>query len=193
MADLNSINLTGYLGKDAKFTRTQKNTTVANFSLGNTISMPDGGGSWKKVTTWFNVSSFGADADYMQQYGSAKGTRLAITGKLFEEKYTGRDNVEHTSLKIVATSIIILDSKGAAGQDFDEEEETDEWNDDLEPVRPQRSASQPPTRQVARAGAPANTRPATTARPATRPASPPTRTRVVTELEDANGLEEPPF
>ena len=108
----NSVRVIGNLGKNAEKKMFEGGKSVVNFSVADTRK-------WKKVgkdnkmesqerTIWWNCSSSNAEkiAEYM-----LKGKMVLVEGNMDIDKWTDKNQVEHSMPKIWVTNIELLDKK----------------------------------------------------------------------------------
>ena len=103
MSDLNSCSFTGRVTKDAVVESIgAKGTQITKFSIANNT----GFGQYAK-TNFFNVQVWGkagvAIAEYLK-----KGKQVAVTGMLENQKWTGKDGLEHDSWNLTCQSVTLL-------------------------------------------------------------------------------------
>lgn len=103
MSDLNSCSFTGRVTKDAVVESIgTKGTQITKFSIANNT----GFGQYAK-TNFFNVQVWGkagvAIAEYLK-----KGKQIAVTGMLENQKWTGKDGLEHDSWNLTCQSVTLL-------------------------------------------------------------------------------------
>lgn len=104
---MNRITIAGNVGKDIELKYLPSGMAVANFSVADTTGKDD-----KRKTIWHNVTVFGDLAE--NTAGSVvKGTRVVIEGRLTEDKYTNKDGVEVTKMKVLADDVSISVRFGA--------------------------------------------------------------------------------
>ena len=103
MSDLNSCSFTGRVTKDAVVESIGvKGTQITKFSIANNT----GFGQYAK-TNFFNVQVWGkagvAIAEYLK-----RGKQVAVTGMLENQKWTGKDGLEHDSWNLTCQSVTLL-------------------------------------------------------------------------------------
>jgi single-strand DNA-binding protein len=109
---LNKIMLIGNLGKDPEFTITPDGTPVAKFSLAvNRYTKSNG--ERKEETEWFNIVAWRQLAEVCEKY-LHKGSKVYIEGRLSQRKYTDRENIQRTSVEVIANDMQMLDTKTAS-------------------------------------------------------------------------------
>lgn len=101
---MNSVNITGRLTKDPTAAATQSGTSVASFSIA--WSEPFG----EKRTSFFDVTAFGKTADFAAKW-LKKGTKVEVTGRLTQDRYTTRDGQQASKVKVIATELGFAESK----------------------------------------------------------------------------------
>ena len=117
---MNRITIAGNVGKDIELKYLPSGMAVANFSVADTTGKDD-----KRKTMWHNVTVFGDLAE--NTAGSVvKGTRVVVEGRLTEDKFTNKEGVEVTRIKVLADDVSISVRFGA-----------------YEPVQPAASGSDP--------------------------------------------------
>ena len=103
MSDLNCCSFTGRVTKDAVVESIgAKGTQITKFSIANNT----GFGQYAK-TNFFNVQVWGkagvAIAEYLK-----RGKQVAVTGMLENQKWTGKDGLEHDSWNLTCQSVTLL-------------------------------------------------------------------------------------
>lgn len=97
-SSMNSLTVTGRLGKDAE-TRSVGETTVTGFSVASDIGYGD-----KKQTIWLDCSVWGKRGSALQEY-LVKGTKVTVVGELSEREYTDKNGVDKKSLSVRVSEI----------------------------------------------------------------------------------------
>lgn len=101
MPNVNKFYGVGHLGKDPEIRVTQSGTSVANFSVGITISEKQNG-EWVKATEWINCIAFGKQAEWL---GDAKKGDLCIfNGRMKTESYE-KDGQKKYITKIICDDV----------------------------------------------------------------------------------------
>lgn len=111
MASFNKIIIVGYLGRDPEMRYTPQGTAVCNFSVATTEKRKDKAGDSQEVTTWFRVTVWGKQAEFVNEY-LTKGRQVYIEGRLRQDEYTDRDGNKRQTLEVTATEIQALGAKG---------------------------------------------------------------------------------
>lgn len=114
MSSFNKIIIVGHLGKDPELRYTPQGTAVCDISVATSEKRKDSAGEAQDITTWFRVSIWGRQAELANQY-LAKGRQVYIEGRLRQEEYTDRDGNRRTSLKVHASDLQFLGTRGEEG------------------------------------------------------------------------------
>jgi len=113
---LNKVILIGNLGKDPEVSYTPSGIAVAKFSMATSEKWKDAEGNFQERTEWHNIVAWRKLAEICGQY-LKKGSKAYIEGKLqtrsWDDKNTG---VKKYMTEIVADNLIMLDSRGQAGE-----------------------------------------------------------------------------
>lgn len=93
---MNSVNLTGRLGKDPEIKTTNSGKSVTAFS----VAVQDG----KDRTYWLPIVAWENTAEFICKYFH-KGDGIEITGKLTERKYEDQGGNKRSVVEVVATNV----------------------------------------------------------------------------------------
>jgi len=110
---INTVTLTGRLGKDIELRKTTSGLSVTNFSIANERSR---GGQQDKVTDWINCVVWKQGADYLSNYAH-KGDMIGITGRLQNSSYTDRTTGKTITVTEVLCDHVEIESKKQANAD----------------------------------------------------------------------------
>ena len=111
MATLNKVSLIGYLGHDPEMRTTGSGEPVAQLSVATTETWKDKGtGERREATEWHRVILYRRFADVAGQY-LKKGSLVYIEGRLQSRKWTGKDDIERTTVEIIADDMRMLGSR----------------------------------------------------------------------------------
>lgn len=103
MSDLNSCSFIGRVTKDAVVESIgAKGTQITKFSIANNT----GFGQYAK-TNFFNVQVWGKAGVAISEY-LKRGKQVAVTGMLENQKWTGKDGLEHDSWNLTCQSVTLL-------------------------------------------------------------------------------------
>lgn len=100
---INSVVIGGRLTKDPELKMSNNGKNLCNF----TIAVNEGK---DHPASFFNCTAFGITAENMQKY-LAKGSQVAVTGKLQQRKYTDKNGQNRESISILANDVTFLDSR----------------------------------------------------------------------------------
>ena len=106
---MNSIIITGRLGRDPELRQSDSGTPWA------TVSVAEGGDE----PNWFDVKCFNRTAEILDEYGS-RGRKVAIQGRMVQKSYE-KDGETRRAWRLIANRIEFLDSPTGS-----EEPETNE-------------------------------------------------------------------
>lgn len=85
---MQSITITGGLGRDAELKQTQGGDSILSFSVGSSQGYGD-----KKSTNWFRCTVWGKRGASIAQY-LTKGTKVTVQGELTIGEYDGKAQYE---------------------------------------------------------------------------------------------------
>lgn len=100
---MNSITITGNLGKEAELRSLADGTSVASFSVADSMGRD-------KPTIWWNCSLFGKRADTLLQY-LTKGQQVTIIGTVSEREWTDKDGQKHKSMDVRVQDVALQGGK----------------------------------------------------------------------------------
>ena len=103
---MNTVILTGNLGRDVDTRYTQSGSAVANMNLATTEKYKG-----ETKTEWHRLVAFGKTAEIAAQYLS-KGSKIGIQGKI-QTRTWDKDGVKQYTTEIVVDRLEFLDSKGS--------------------------------------------------------------------------------
>ena len=110
---VNSIVLSGRLGKNVELRSTTGGKSVASFS----IAVDDGWGE-KKSTIWVNIEVWDKTAEAVSKLVTA-GKRVAVVGSLKEDVWQDKNGDKKSRFKVLASRVDIIDfpEKESEGED----------------------------------------------------------------------------
>ena len=106
MSDVNNQNITGRMGRDAELAFTPNGTAVLKFSVANN-QRERVNGEFANVTTWYNVTVWGQQAQNLATY-LTKGKTVFVSGTPKTSLYKRNDGTDAISNDISATSVNII-------------------------------------------------------------------------------------
>lgn len=108
---LNRVSLIGYLGKTPEVKSLKNGMFFCNLTLATSEQYKDRNtGEKKQNTEWHNVVLFNNLAEVSGKY-LLKGSKVYVEGKLQTDKWKDKNGFDRWTTKIIAKSIIMLDSK----------------------------------------------------------------------------------
>lgn len=96
---MNSITVTGNVGRDPELKYTAGGMAVLKFSVADTRGKDD-----KKQTSWHDVVVFGEQAESVSAQVS-KGTRVIVAGRIQVDSYEKKDGTKGKKVEIVADEV----------------------------------------------------------------------------------------
>jgi single-strand DNA-binding protein len=96
---MNSISISGTLGKDSELKFLQDGTPIANFSLADNQS-------GNKPAIWWNCAIFGKRAESLAPY-LLKSSMVTVIGQVSQREYTDKDGVKRTVFDVKADNIML--------------------------------------------------------------------------------------
>lgn len=133
---MNSLTITGSIGKDCEIRMLADGTPVAAFSVADNQAGKD------KPPVWWSCSLFGKRAESLSQY-LLKGQQVTVIGSVTERSYTDKDGNQRKSMDVRVNDVALQGGK--------REPQSHEYQRPEEMAAPPR-ASQPAPRQAAAAG-----------------------------------------
>jgi single-strand DNA-binding protein len=107
---MNRATLIGNLGADPELRYTQSNTGVLKFRIATTESYKDADGNRQENTQWHQIVLWGKRGEALANI-LRKGSRCCIEGRIENRSYDGDDGVKRYVSEVVATNIVLLDSR----------------------------------------------------------------------------------
>ena len=96
---MNSLVITGNLGKDAEMRSLNDGTPVLSFSVADSQGRD-------KPTIWWNCALYGRRAESLQQY-LTKGQQVTVIGNVTEREWTDRDGVKRKSMDVRVSDLAL--------------------------------------------------------------------------------------
>jgi single-strand DNA-binding protein len=111
---MNKVFIIGRLVRDVDLKYAASGMAVAKFSLACNEKRKEGEG-WVDEANFFDITLFGKTAESLSQY-LVKGKRIAVDGKLKQERWEDRDTGKARSkVSVTALNIQLLDSGNNGG------------------------------------------------------------------------------
>jgi len=108
--DMNRVTLIGRLIRDPELRHTQGGIAIGNFSIANNKSYTTTGGEKKEIVSYFDCTAWGKLGEIIVEYGK-KGRRIAIDGRLQQQRWTDKDGGNRSKVEIVVDTFQLLDGK----------------------------------------------------------------------------------
>ncbi|MEQ1977472.1 single-stranded DNA-binding protein [Xenorhabdus sp. SGI240] len=118
---INTIIVSGNLGKDCEQRWTPAGKPIASFSL----PVKQGYGEHAK-TSWVICKMFGAKAEKLPQY-LPKGTKVMVTGEFVMEEWTAQDGTKRSA------AVIIVEKLDFGGNGQGSQQQSQFWGQPLPP------------------------------------------------------------
>ena len=115
---LNKVTLIGNLTRDPELRYTPQGTAVCSFGLATNRQWSTETGEKKEDVEFHRVVAWNKLAEICSQL-LAKGRKVYIEGRLQTRNWTTDDNQKRSITEVIANEMILLDSKGQSGGDFD--------------------------------------------------------------------------
>jgi len=103
----------GNLGRDPEMRYTPTGKPVTSFSVAVNRVYNSAEGERKEETEWFRVSAWNKLAETCSQY-LRKGSKVYVEGRLRTRTWEGQDGQKRLDLEIVASEMLMLDTKPRA-------------------------------------------------------------------------------
>jgi single-strand DNA-binding protein len=100
----NSVELSGFAGKDPLILKLDSGKTVARFSVGTHQMLKDGSDKWIRITTWHKILAWGNLAMQVAQY-VRQGSYVSIHGRLRSRTIIDQNDQAQTEVFVVAQKI----------------------------------------------------------------------------------------
>lgn len=104
---MNSITVSGQLGKDSERRALNDGTAVVSFSVADSMGKDKG-------TIWWNCSMFGKRADSLQPY-LTKGQSVTVVGTVSEREWTDKDGQKRKSMDVRVNDVALQGGKREGG------------------------------------------------------------------------------
>ena len=106
---MNSITITGHLGRDIELRSLSDGTPVGGFSVADSQGRD-------KPVTWWRCSLFGKRAESLAPY-LKKGQQVTIVGSVTEREYTDKDGQKRTSIDVRVNDLALQGGRPEAQQE----------------------------------------------------------------------------
>lgn len=109
---INSVTISGNLGRDPELRATAGGTQVLTMSVCVNDRRKNQAGEWEDKPNWVRAVMFGRRAEGVSRY-LAKGSHVAISGKLSESKWQDREGNNRSSIEVIADEIDFTASRAS--------------------------------------------------------------------------------
>ena len=109
----NKVNLIGNLGMTPEVKSLDGGQKLAKVSIATNETYKNNKGEKVTETQWHNLIAWGKVADIAEKY-LAKGTEVAIEGKLINHNYTDKAGVKKYVTEVQVNEILLLGRKASA-------------------------------------------------------------------------------
>lgn len=106
---MNSITITGHLGRDIELRSLSDGTPVGGFSVADSQGRD-------KPAIWWRCSIFGKRAESLAPY-LKKGQQVTIVGSVTEREYTDKDGQKRTSIDVRVNDLALQGGRPEAQQE----------------------------------------------------------------------------
>ncbi len=111
---LNKVMLIGNVGRDPEMRYLQSGEAVTTFSVATNRRWNGPDGQPREDTEWHNIVAWGKLAEQCNEY-LTKGRKVYIEGRLQTRSWDGPDGQKRYRTEIVASSMVMLDSRPREG------------------------------------------------------------------------------
>ena len=113
---INRVNISGNIGGDPELRTSASGTSVLRFSVAvNDRVKNQQTGEWEDKANWVDVAMFGSRAESVSKY-LAKGSKVAIEGKLRQNKWQDKDGNNRSKLEVIVDEIEFMSGQQGAAQ-----------------------------------------------------------------------------
>jgi single-strand DNA-binding protein len=128
MQDINSVNLSGRLTKNARLKYAGDNPLL-EFSIATNRSVKKGG-EWKEEASFFDCFLWGKLGEAIEQK-MKKGSMIYVSGELKQDRWKTKDGSSRSKIKIKVNRILIAESSKNKTENIEKNDtENIEKNDD---------------------------------------------------------------
>jgi len=105
---MNSITVTGNLGKDSELRRLPNGDPVCSFSVADSLGKD-------KPTIWWSCALWGKRGESLQQY-LVKGQQVTVVGNVTEREWTDKDGQKRKSMDIRVNDLALQGGRKESGE-----------------------------------------------------------------------------
>lgn len=125
---LNKVMIIGNVGRLPEMRYTPNGNPVTTFTVATNRRWLTPEGEPREETEWFNIVAWNKLAENCNQLISTKGTKVYVEGRLQTRSWEGQDGQKRTRTEVIASSVILLDSRPKSGAAIEES-----FADEVEP------------------------------------------------------------
>lgn len=125
---LNKVMIIGNVGRIPEMRYTPNGNPVTTFAVATNRRWLTPEGDSREETEWFNIVTWNKLAENCNQLITTKGTKVYVEGRLQTRSWEGQDGQKRTRTEVIASSVILLDSRQRSAAVVD-----DTYGDDIEP------------------------------------------------------------
>lgn len=114
---LNKVMLIGNLTRDPELRYTPQGTPVCTIGLATNRAWTDSGNQKQESTEFHRIVAWNKLAELCSQL-LFKGRKVYFEGRLQTRNWTGQDGQERQTVEIIASDMIVLDSKRKEGEEY---------------------------------------------------------------------------
>ena len=107
---MNTVALLGNITNDINIKYTKDGATIASFSIAVNRKYRKADGTMAEEVSFFDAVAFGKTGEVIGQY-FGKGSRILITGRLKQERWTAQDGTNRSKVVIVVDGFDFIDRK----------------------------------------------------------------------------------
>ncbi len=112
---INSVNISGNLGRDPELRATKTGMQVLSFSV-CVNARAKRNGEWTDKANWVDVTLYGNRAESLSRY-LAKGTHVTVSGRLDQRTWEAKDGTKRSKLEVICDEIDFTGGKREQGQE----------------------------------------------------------------------------
>lgn len=112
---INSVNISGNLGRDPELRATKTGMQVLSFSVCVNARVKRNG-EWADKANWVDVTLYGNRAESLSRY-LAKGTYVTVSGRLDQRTWEAKDGTKRSKLEVICDEIDFTGGKREQGQE----------------------------------------------------------------------------
>lgn len=112
---INSVNISGNLGRDPELRATKTGMQVLSFSVCVNARVKRNG-EWTDKANWVDVTLYGNRAESLSRY-LAKGTHVTVSGRLDQRTWEAKDGTKRSKLEVICDEIDFTGGKREKGQE----------------------------------------------------------------------------